>query len=296
MTNRFKDLSFQALFDAVAEAMLLVDHSGQVVQANTAALQLLGYTQKDICGLKVEALMPQRYRDHHHQHREAYSSEPQKRPMGKGRELIALKRNGEEVAVDIGLSPLSSENQPYVLVTMHIAAQHRQVEEALRISEERLRLAKQAAGLGIFDFDSKHNVVHWDEKMCEIWGGKSNETTSYEDFVAAIHPEDRLVRQAVIERAMDPAGKGEYKAEYRVINAKDGVEHWVSTVGRIHFKDGHTNRLLGIAKDVTDQKILEQKLHGQRSEMDVLLNQQVASQTISAIAHELNQPLAAVSA
>ncbi|MDZ4211901.1 MAG: ATP-binding protein, partial [Methylotenera sp.] len=126
--------------------------------------------------------------------------------------------------------------------------------------------------------------------------GKSNETTSYEDFVAAIHPEDRLVRQAVIERAMDPAGKGEYKAEYRVINAKDGVEHWVSTVGRIHFKDGHTNRLLGIAKDVTDQKILEQKLHGQRSEMDVLLNQQVASQTISAIAHELNQPLAAISA
>jgi len=296
LTIHIKGLNFQVLFDAVADAMLLVDNFGHVIQGNTAALQLLDYSQEDICGIEIEALMPKRYRDAHHQHREAYGSEPQKRPMGKGSDLVALKHNGEEVAVDIGLSPLYCDNQPYILVTLHLAVKHRRIEQQLRDSEERLRLAKEAANLGIFDFDTQYEIVHWDEQMCKIWGGESNKTISYEDFVAAIHPDDRFMRQQHINHAIDPAGKGEYNAEYRVINAKDGTEHWVSTSGRIHFKNGHTNRFLGVAKDVTEQKMLEQKQQVQKSEMDSLLNQQVASQTVSAIAHELNQPLAAISA
>jgi len=291
-----ENISFQTLFNAAADAMLLVDDEGCVVQANPVALTLLDYTTEQINGLKIEALMPESYRHQHHKHREAYSKSPEKRPMGKGRELVALRRDGEHLAVDISLSPVNTGNQHFVLATLHIADKRRQVEEALKISEERLRLAKEAAGLGVFDFDYRQNIIHWDERMRDIWGEESEKTVSYKKFVTAIHPDDRAARQAVIDRAIDPASNGEYSTEYRVINPNDGVERWIATVGRIHFINGHATRLLGVARDITDQKILEKNLQEQRAEMEALFKQQVASQTVSAIAHELNQPLAAISA
>jgi two-component system sensor kinase FixL len=293
---QLKDLSFQILFDASADAMLLVDDTGHILQANAVALDLLGYTAAQMCNLQIETLIPTKYRSQHRQHREIYAKIPEKRPMGKGLELVALRSDGKEIAVDISLSSILSREHTYILATFHMADKRRQVEEALKISEERLRLAKEAAGLGVFDFDYSQNIIHWDERMRDIWGEESEKSVSYKKFFSAIHPDDRAARHAVIDCAIDPASNGEYSAEYRVTNPNDGVERWITTVGRIHFTDGQATRLLGIARDITDQKNLEKTLQEQRAEMETLFKQQVASQTLSAIAHELNQPLAAISA
>ena len=296
MANPLEGLSFQNLFDAAADAMLLANDLGQIVEANEVALQLLGYNKAQMLDLKIEALMPERFGKQHQHNREAYSKKPEKRSLGKGRELLALRSDGSEIALDISLSPIQANSHRFTLVTFHLADQRRQVEEALKISEERLRLAKEAAGLGVFDFDYKQNIIHWDERMRDIWGEESEKSVSYKKFVAAIHPDDRVARQTVINRAIDPTSNGEYSVEYRVINPNDGVERWIATVGRIHFSAGQATRLLGVARDITDQKILEKTLQEHRSEMESLFKQQVASQTVSAIAHELNQPLAAISA
>lgn len=296
MINQLKDLSFQTLFDVVADAMLLADNTGHIIQANSAALQLLEYTEEEICGLEVEALMPFRFREHHRQHRDAFYNKPEKRSMGNGRDLFALSRSGKELAVDISLSPVEAQQQLFSLITFYEADKRRQAEQALRASEERLRLAKQAAGLGVFDFDAKHDIIHWDERMRELWGGDSSDSISYEKFVAAINPKDHEARQVALERASDPAGNGEFKVEYRVINPNDGIERWIAAVGRMHFEDGHATRLIGVARDVTEQKAYDKKLQAQRTETESVFKQQVAARTASAIAHELNQPLAAISA
>ena len=80
--------------------------------------------------------------------------------------------------------------QVYALTTFYVASHRREAEEALRISEERLQLARRSARLGVFDFDAKQNIVHWDERMRELWGGDSDSTISYEKFIEAIHPQD----------------------------------------------------------------------------------------------------------
>ena len=296
MTNQLEDLSFLALFDAAADAMLVVDTTGRIVLANSAAQQLLEYGEEELCSLEVEALIPFRRREHHRQYRDAFFIKPEKRSMGNGRNLSALTKSGKELAVDIGLSPIQTQKHFFTLITFYEADRRHQVERALRISEERLRLAKQAAGLGVFDYDSRHDVIHWDERMCELWGVEPSESISYETFVAAIHPKDREARLAALERASNPAGNGEFKVEYRVINTKSGTERWVATVGRMHFEEGHATRLIGVARDVTDRKIQEKKLQDERAESENLFKQQVAARTASAIAHELNQPLGAISA
>ncbi len=294
--NLLANLNAQAIFEAAADAMLLIDDSGQVAYANPAALQLLEYSADSIYGLEVEALIPANIRSKHKHYREAFSDHPEKRPMGKGSDLFALSSSGKKLAVDIGLSPISMQKEKYVLVTFYLATQRRAAEHALQASEERLRLAKQSAGLGVFDFDARHQVVHWDERMCELWGMGNTQTVSYEDFLAVIHPEDRAARQAAIVHASDKNGNGEFKAEFRIINAQDATERWILTTGKMHFEDGHATRLIGVAQDITEHKKLEKTLQEQRAESIFIFKRQVAALAASAIAHELNQPLAAISA
>ena len=296
MTSPLKAISFKALFDAAADAMLLVNNNGKVVEANIAALQLLEYTDATISGLSVESLMPDRFRVHHQQYREVFFKNPVKRSMGNSRELFALSSSGKELAVDIGLSPIKVQNQQYILITFYAAVERREAEQALRISEERLQLAKQAAGLGVFDLDLKNLAFHCDEKMLELWGEKPDKPMSYDAFISAIHPDDRTARQIELERCSDPSGKGEYKMEYRITKVNDGNERWVSSVGKMHFRNGEASRLVGLVRDITEYKMAEKNLQEQRVETEQFYKQQIAAHTASAIAHDLNQPLAAISA
>ena len=296
MANPLKELSSQTLFDAAADAMLLVNDAGHVVEANPAALQLLEYSEAAILGLSVETLIPERFRSHYHQYRSAFFKNPEKRSMGNGIDLFALSSSGKELAVDIGLSPIKIKNALYVLITFYAADKRRETEQALRINEERLRLAKQVAGLGVFDFDRRQDIVHFDENIHTIWGISANELMDSAHLIAAIHPEDRAAGQAALEAASNPAGSGEYNVEYRVINKTDGIVRWASAIGKMHFEDGQPVRLIGVVRDITEHKMLEKTLQSQRAETESIFKQQVASRTASAIAHELNQPLAAISA
>jgi PAS domain S-box-containing protein len=291
-----QNLNFQTLFDAVADAMLLVSNTGHVLQANTASQQLLGYTAQEIIGLEVEALIPQRYRGLHSHYRMAFVQNPEKRPMANGNELSVLTKDGKELTVDIGLSPIHHESQIYILVTFYTVFKLQEVELALRISEERLKLAKKAAKLVVFDFDENLKMLNENENLLAIWGVDPVKTKQYDKKTALIHPQDRAARAAAIQLATDPAGNGELNIEYRIINPTDNSIHWVCAIGKAHFKDGRATRLLGVARDITELKSLEKKLQDQHAETETLFAKEVASQTASAIAHEINQPLTAISA
>jgi len=296
LISQYSDLSFQTLFNTVSNAMLLVNDAGQVIQANPSAQLLLGYPLETIIGLEVESLIPQRYREHHRHYRQAFNDNREERPMGTGNTLTVLTRDGRELNVHIGLSPLHGEIKTYTLVTLRIVDRRRQAEEDLRISEERLRFAREAANLGVFDLDANFNILYWDDRMHELWGLDPGSPLNKKQLLSAIHPEDIALRQAALKHASDPDGNGRYHAEYRVTNFRDGSEHWVAAVGRMHFHDGCPTRLVGVARDITEQRSLEKKLQEQRDEAEQVFTQQVAAQTASAIAHELNQPLAAISA
>lgn len=296
MANPLKGLSFKTLFDASADAMLLVDDGGLVIESNSAALELFEYSEKALRGLTVELLMPPRFRSNHHNYRDNFFKKPEKRSMGNGRDLFALSQSGKELAVDIGLSPVKIKAQNCILITFYPADKRREAERTLQTSEERLRLSKQAAQIGIFDYYPKLNIIHWDERMRELWGAESDKSIVYDQFVAAIHPDDRTARQAALDLAFDPTGNGRYKIEYRVINIVDGIERWISSTGLMHFKNGQARRMVGVVQDITKHKLLEKTLQTQRVEAESEFKQQVAARTASAIAHELNQPLAAFSA
>lgn len=296
MAYPLQTLSSQTLFDAVADAMLLINHHGKVAHANAASQQLLGYAIQEIIGLEVEALIPERYREQHRRHQAAFLHNPEQRPMASGNELSVLTKNGKELTVDIGLSPIQHEGQLYILVTFYTVFKRQEAERALRISEERLRLAKKAAELNVFDFDADLKMLDENDQLIAFWGADSLNTNAHGTPSTIIHPQDKVIRESAMRRATDPSGDGEFEVEYRVINLADHAIHWVSAIGKAHFKDGYATRLVGVARDISLQKSIEKKLQDQQVETEILFAKEVATQTASAIAHEINQPLTAISA
>jgi PAS domain S-box-containing protein len=163
--------------------------------------------------------------------------------------------------------------------------QTKQADDALRESEERLRLAKSAARLGIHDYDPITGAIGWDERTREIWGVPKDEMVSYETWLHGLHPEDRDLAQAAVARALDAGGDGIYYAEYRVISRRDGGTRWVQVTGQSTFAEGKAVRLVGTVQDVTERKQAEDALREADRRKDEFL---------ATLSHELRNPLAAI--
>ena len=76
---------------------------------NEQTVSMFGYSKNDLVNQKIEILIPQKYRKHHHTHRAHYGENPTPRNMGRNRELLGLKKDGTEFLVEISLSPIEHE-------------------------------------------------------------------------------------------------------------------------------------------------------------------------------------------
>ena len=90
--------------------MVMIDRAGKIVMVNTQAEQVFGYSRAELLGQPVEMLVPQRFRGHHPELREAFLADPRPRPMGAGRDLYCLKKDGSEFPVEFGLNPIETDD------------------------------------------------------------------------------------------------------------------------------------------------------------------------------------------
>jgi PAS domain S-box-containing protein len=132
------------------------------------------------------------------------------------------------------------------------ALARKRADEALRESEERLAMAADSAGAGLWSLQL-HTGVFWvTERTRAIFGYSSEEVVDVERFMAVVHPDDRdLVREAMEQagRATEPV-----VVEYRILPA-EGRQRWVSSRGRSHITaSGEPDRLMGVSIDITERK------------------------------------------
>lgn len=112
------DDALRLVVEASPSAMLLVDGEGRIVLANTEAERSFGYDHDEILQLRVEHLVPMRFRHHHDLERQQYVAHPSRRAMGVGRELFALRKDGTEMRVEIGLNPITIAGERFVLASV----------------------------------------------------------------------------------------------------------------------------------------------------------------------------------
>ena len=142
---------YRSLFSAAADGLLLVDAQGRIVLANPAAASLLGYAPDELVGTPVDALVPDSIRPRHAAYREAYGHAPRPRPMGTQMELVARRKDGSEVMVEIALSPLQSHGRAFVVAAIRDIGSYPRVRQAL----QRARHSEHLAQLGRLAVDER---------------------------------------------------------------------------------------------------------------------------------------------
>ena len=188
------------------------------------------------------------------------------------------------------VAAMASELTVDVLRVSELVGRLQESDAALRESERRMSLAVEAGHVGLWT---------WDVGSDRIWAAGSAgqpsdvpEGLGFEGFLAPIHPDDReRVRQTVEETL---ASGAEFDREYRIVGMGGGIR-WVATRGRVERdEDGLPVRMRGVSIDVTPRREAELEIERQRHQLTHLSRVSLLGELSGSLAHELNQPLAAI--
>lgn len=154
---------FRLAIEAAPTAMVLIDQTGQIVLVNAHTAELFGYAREELVGMRVEQLVPERSRARHPAFRSAYFEEPRARLMGAGRDLHALRKDGSEVPVEIGLNPIDTAEGRFVLSSIIDITERKR-------SLEQFRMAIEAAPTGMIMVDRRGTIVLVNAHVEKLFG------------------------------------------------------------------------------------------------------------------------------
>ena len=151
---------FRRVVEAAPSAMIMVNQEGQITLANQQAEKTFGYPREELLGCPIEMLVPERLRSGHQGFRHDYLCDPQARPMGAGRELFGRRKDGSEVPVEIGLSPIHTSKGLLVLASIVDITERKLAElEAARQRHDLAHLARVST-LGELSSSLAHELSH----------------------------------------------------------------------------------------------------------------------------------------
>ncbi|HEY8098548.1 MAG TPA: EAL domain-containing protein [Methylobacter sp.] len=131
---RASEAFHRAVFDAAPDAILISDEQGIITQVNQYAEYLLGYPDGELPGQPIDILVPERFRAKHKALHSKFVATPSPRPMGTGREILALRKDGSEIDVEISLSPIQTQHGLRIASVLCDISQRKQTEAELRIA------------------------------------------------------------------------------------------------------------------------------------------------------------------
>jgi PAS domain S-box-containing protein len=130
--QRRSERRFRGLLEAAPDGMVIIDHRGVITMVNAQTEALFGYARDELLGSHVEVLVPIRFRGVHPFHRNQYSKQPRRRPMGADLELYALRKDGSEFPVEISLSPMETEEENLVIAAIRDISERKRAEAQFR--------------------------------------------------------------------------------------------------------------------------------------------------------------------
>ena len=251
--------TFEILLESAQNAMIIVNPDGQIVLFNNQVEKMFGYESNELRGRSIEILIPEKYKDHHPGLRNTYCSDPQVRPMGKGRELLAQRKDGSQFPVEIGLSPLETTSGTVVLAAI-VDISYRKMIEKISI-EQAIDTKFKALVEHTLDAltlrDAGGKLMYLSPGFTKILGYTFDEIKDV-DVAMLFHPEDVSDLKKRIAQAKENPGLPVYGRNQ--MRHKGGHYLWVEGTVTNLLDDEHVKALAGNFRDITDSVRAQEKL------------------------------------
>ena len=272
------------VFELAVDAMLIADGKGRILRTNAALKSLFGLEGE--APLELSQLIPEGYRAGHAAHVADYARAPSERPMETRQTLLARRNDGSEFAAEISLSPLPSGN---VLATVHdVSARVGALADSHYWASHYQSLLAAIPDI----------VVEVDEAGRLSWGNAAARAFFGADLVGqtAMHfCRDLPQEDEAFATVLRGSAPGEPTEAW--LTRTDGEARLLAWRCRpISDRQDQPGGALCSARDITERNRADEELRELRVQMEDLFHLHVARQTARKIAHDLNQPLNALSA
>lgn len=253
-----KQIEFQSrLLEQANDAILTVDNDFRIHYLNAAAERLFEWSAADAIGQPYKTFAGTVVTD---AERRRIHAEILKRGFWNG-EIICTKRDGTQFVVYVSWSVLHDDagNLEGVVGIHRDITTPKQMEQALRATEDRLKLAQSALALGTWEVHLDSGEVQCSEEMMGLYGRPNDPSTfTWEQWQALVHPEDQDPQHRAAHLLF--AGRDNFDSQFRVVWPDDSI-HWLHSKALvIRDEEGRPSRVIGVDFDITEHKRTEERL------------------------------------
>jgi PAS domain S-box-containing protein len=290
--QRDRERRFRALIDHSSDVVSVVAVDGRIVYLGPSVARVLGYQPHDLVGGSAYAIV--------HDDDQPLVAEAMRTALAQPGQPVTVQyrvrhadgtwRWMEGVGTNLSHEPLIGG----IIVNVRDVTDRRRAEDRLRESEQRFALAVDGAKDGIWDWDLRRGVFYASPRMRELLDVGDEVVRDINVlFGERVHPDDHAHLRERWDAHLRGSGR-HYEVEYR-LRGTDGAYRWVLARGAsVRDASGTLYRMVGSLTDVTQRKRAEEEARQRQAELAHVLRVSALGEMAASLAHELNQPLAAI--
>lgn len=263
---------FRLLVEFSPTSIVMVDRTGTIRFVNSQAEKSFGYNRAELIGQTVEILVPERFRKRHLQYFKRFLQSPTSRAMGEGRDLFALRKDGTEFPVEIGLSVIDSHEGIMVLSSIIDISKRKLAEEDLRREREKAQRYLDVAEVTVVAINENEEITLINKKGCTLLGYDEHEIIGknwFDNFL----PESAMERTRKVFKKLLRGELGLVEFHENKIVNKAGEERLIAWHNSLLKDDeGRIVGTLSSGVDITEQRKSEQILRESEEKLKAIMD------------------------